>query len=247
MEVTCAEGDAERVFALLASFVPEASVIEGAPLLRRLWDDGWTQRVVDFGLSQEFVLPLPGRDAFSLDPYVTLIPALARARGGEFVAVSVLFEGVWNPWDKAIREAVSDGEGGCLFSDAPEFLRASEEKTRGRLFAVSLRVAAQAEGDARAWDLVRGTRVVFREFVRSGGNELMPLDNEGFPEDAHAWSFREHATFRTGMILSLEELGALAHFPDATLRHPAFLRADRKTKALPPEHRTDWLAESPGD
>lgn len=235
MQVTAALADAERVIALLSSFAPEASLIEAEPLVGSLWDEGCSHRVVDFGLSQEFFLSLPGRDAFPLDPYVTLIPSLARASRGEFVAVSILFEGVRNPWGKATREAVSDGEGGCLFSDAPDFLRMAEEKTRGRLFAVSLRVASQADDDERAWDLARGTSVFFREYSRTNGNELLPLDNEGFPEEEHAWSFREYRSFRTGMLLSVEELGALAHFPDASVHHPSFVRADRKTKAMPPE------------
>lgn len=235
MQLTCAEADSERVFSLLSSYAPEASVVEAEPLVSALWDEDAPHTVVDFGLSEEFFLPLPGRDTFPLDPYVPLIPALARAGPQEFVAVSILFEGVRNPWGKAIRRAVQDGEGGCLFLDAPEFLKRAEEKTRPRLFAVSLRVAAQAEDEPRAWDLAKGAGVFVRQFGHPGGNELLPLDNAGYPDGAHAWAFREYQSFRTGMILSAEELAALAHFPDPSLRDPALLRDTRKTKALPPE------------
>lgn len=235
MQVTCAAIDRNHVADQLLSFAPEVSVIEEENLLKALWDEGATHSVIDFGLSQEFFLPLPGREAFHLDPYVTLMPALARAEAGEFVAVQVLFEGVRNPWGKAIRRAVTDSDGGCLFTDAPEFLRYAEEKTRDQLFAVSLRLAAQAEENDRTWDLARGTQSFFLQFARQGANELLPLANDRYPEYEHAEGFLRYVTFRTGMILSTDELSALAHLPDASVRHPAFLRADRRTKELPKE------------
>lgn len=235
MQITCADIDRDHVADQLLSFAPEASVIEEENLLAQHWDEDASHAVVDFGLSQEFFLPLPGRDAFHLDPYVTLIPALARAEAGEFVAVQVLFEGVRNPWARAIRRAVGDGEGGCLIADAPEFLRYAEEKTRDRLFAVSLRLAAQAESSDRAWDLARGTQSFFLQFSRQGGNELFPLENDGYPDEDHAEAFLRYLTFRTGMILSTDDLCALAHLPDASVRHPTFIRADRRTKELPKE------------
>jgi hypothetical protein len=235
LQITCADIDRDHVAAQLFSFAPDVSVIEGENLIEALWDDGSAHRLIDFGLSQEFFLPLPPREAFPLDPYVPLIPALARAEEGEFVAVQILFERVRNPWGKAIRAAVSDGDGGCLFVDAPEFLRHAEEKTRTPLFAVSLRVAAQAEDSDRAWDLARGTGVFFRQFARPGANELLPLENTGYPDHDHADAFRTYRSFRTGMLLSAEELGALAHLPDGSVRHPAFVRSDRRTKALPSE------------
>lgn len=231
--LACAESDREHLLSQCLSFVPEVSVIEGKDALVAAWDEGSVRRIVDFGLSQEFFLPLPSREAFPLDPYVTLLPALARAREGEFVVVQVLFEGVRNPWGKAIRRAVSDGEGGSLFLDAPEFPRAAQEKTQTPLFAVSLRAGAQAESADRAWELARGTGSFFQQFARSGGNELLPLANDGYPDAEHAEAFLRRETYRSGMILSAEELASLVHTPDSSVRYPGFLREERRTKALP--------------
>lgn len=235
MQLTCAETDREHVESQLLSFAPEISVIEAENLVESRWEEGCEHALVDFGLSQEFFLPLLSLEGFPLDPYVTLIPALSRAETGEFAAVQVRFERVRNPWDKTIREAVRDGDGGSLFSDAPEFPRLAEEKVRTPLFAVSLRVAAQAETSKRAWELARGTGVFFRQFSRPGANELLPLENAGYPDDEHAEAFRDYRSFRTGMLLSAEELGALCHLPDATVSHPSLVRAGRRTKPPPPE------------
>ena len=233
--VTCAEADREHVLSQFLAFLPEIAAIEGGDVLAEAWGDGSAHAVVDFGLSREFFLPLPARDAFALDPFVPLVPALVRAKEGEIVSVQILFEGVRNPWREAIRRAVSDREGGSLFADAPEFPRLEEEKTRTSLFAVSLRVGAQAEDSERAWDLARGTGAFFRQFSSPDGNELLPLDNGGYPEEDHAESFLSRETYRTGMILSAEELGALVHPPDGSVRYPGFLRAERRTKVLPKE------------
>lgn len=233
MQIVCAESDRDHIESQVISFAPEIGMVEADNLVWERWDEGCIQHLVDFGLSQEFFLPLCPRDALPIDPYVTLIPTLARARDNEFVAVQVLFEGVRNSWKTAIRRAVDDGHGGSIFSDAPEFPRLAQEKIKTSLFAVSLRVAAQAEESDRAWELVRGTGVFFRQFAHPGGNELLPLENRGYPDSDHAEAFRTYRSFRSGMILSAEELGAIAHFPDASVRHPAFLRASRRTKTLP--------------
>lgn len=235
MEIVCAETDQKEVEAQLLSFFPDVGVIAGESTLETLWDEDASHATVDFGLSQEFFLPLPGREAFSVDPYVTLIPMLSRALEGEFVAIQALFQGVRNPWAKAILRAVSDGDGGSLIGDAPDFPKLAEEKVRAPLFAVGLRVCAQAETEERAWDLAKGTGAFFRQFSRPKGNELLPLENNGYPDDAHAESFRRHDTYRTGMILSAEELGALVHFPDASVSHPEFIRMRERTKPLPEE------------
>lgn len=233
MQLVSARIDAEHVAGQVGALAPEASLVEDEDLFAEQWDTGAAQVAVDFGLSQEFFLPLALPSARSLDPYASLLPALSRAGADELVVVQVLFEGVRNPWAEATREALSDGQGGSVFADAPEFPKLAAEKLRTPLVAASIRVFAQAASERRAWDLVRGTEAFFLQFARSGGNELLPLNNDGYGEAEHAAAILRRESYRTGMLLSVEELAGFVHFPDRSVRHPALLRADRRTKALP--------------
>lgn len=232
LQVTCAEVDLGLVASQLEASFPEAVVVPGEDALLEAWDTDGESLVVDFGLAQEFFLPLATLTA-GLDPYVTLVPALASAREHETLVFQVLFSGVRSNWGKAIREALDDGQGGCILSDAPELLPLSREKLRSPLFAACLRVGAQAASERRAWDLARSTGAFIRQGTRPGSNELIPLENEGYPDALHAEALLSRSTYRSGMLLSGEELAFLMHLPDASVRHPGLLRSVERSKALP--------------
>lgn len=233
IQLVCADVDAERVCATLEAFMPGVSVAPGDDLLHAGWSSDASHSAVDFGLGSEFFLPLPSGRDLSVDPYVALVPALARAGKDELLVFQFLIEPVRNPWTTAIRDALDDGEGGCSIGDAPWMLRAASDKTETPLYATVARVFAQARTDERAEDLVRGTGSFIRQFTRAGGNELVPLANVGYPDDIHAKSILYRESFRTGMVLSADELAALVHIPNDTVRHPALVRGELRSKPLP--------------
>ncbi len=235
LQFVCRESDQAHVEGQLLAFVPEASLVEAEDLLAKDDRDDEPQEAlaIDLGLSQEFFLPLQMGSAFHLDPYVALLPALAVAGKNEKVAVQILFERAWNPWAKAVFEALDDGRGGCIFADAPEFVAHAREKLRTPLFAVSLRLYAEATDSDRAWELARGTQAFLTQFARPGANEFIPLENEGYDQEQHLSAILRRESFRVGMLLSAEELAGLVHTPDASVRHPSLGRDERPTRACP--------------
>lgn len=233
LQIVCAAFDAESVAAHVEGFMPEVAIIPGNDRLTEHWDDDATRCIVDFGLAHEFFLPLQGAEAFRIDPFVPLVTALARARHGEFVIFQVLFERTRNPWAGAIHEALDDGDGGCLIGDAPWFVAKAKEKTASLLYAVVLRVGAQAETEERSWELTRNTQAFILQFERPNGNTLAPLTNDGYCNREHAASLVARQSLRTGMLLSADELVGLVHLPDQSVRHPTLVRAELRTKELP--------------
>lgn len=237
IQFVCRKSDQAHVEGQLLAFVPEASLMEGEDLLERDDRDHGSREgeslAIDLGLSQEFFLPLLFGSAFHIDPFVALLPALAVTGKQEKVAVQVLFERVWNPWSKAVFEALDDGRGGCIFADAPEFVAQAREKLRTPLFAVCLRLYAEAPNADRAWALVRGTQAFLTQFARPRANELIPLENAGYDHERHVSAILRRESFRVGMLLSTEELAGLVHIPDASLRHPCLGREEKPTRACP--------------
>lgn len=232
VQVSCRETDREHVQSSIEGFIPEASVIEDEDLFLE-GTDASESVVVDFGLSEEFFLPIRTFSSFRIDPYITLVAGLSRAKEGEWVCFQILFERARNPWDKAIGHALVAGDGTPMFADAPEFLPLAKEKTKTTLFATVLRVAAAGETEARAFDLARGVGAFVMQFERPGSNALVPLENDDYPATLHLDAFRARSSYRTGMLLSTEELIGLVHIPDASIRQAALIREDKQTKAAP--------------
>jgi hypothetical protein len=235
LQIACHEADQETILAILAGHVPEISVIAGDDVLTEHWDSGRDSVVVDFALEHEFFLPIQAARSLSNDPYIPLVSALARAGADECACMQVLIERVRNPWERTIREAVTDGKGGSLLSDAPEFVPLAKEKTETPLFAVVLRLGTQADTPKRAWELARATQGFIAQFSRPESNQLAPLVNDDYPDGAHETALLSRTSYRTGMLLSTRELVGLAHLPDASVKHPALVRVELRSKEVPRE------------
>ena len=233
LQIACAALDRDHVVETILGYVPEANIIAADDVLAAHWNSAQPSAVVDAGLSQEFFLPFRTFSSLDIDPYIALIPALANTRDNELVVLQVLFERVQNPWGGAIRDALDDGDGGCLFVDAPEFLPGAKEKLATPLVAACIRMGANAGSEDAAWNLLRGTRTFFLQFGAPGGNELIPLANDEYPDHLHAAALLGRESFRTGAILSVEELVGLVHLPDCSVRHRALARVSRQTKECP--------------
>src|SRR5206468_3800000 len=112
LQIACHASDRDHVVESIGGYVPEAVVIECEDGLRTHWTSEKPSVLVDFGLSNEFFLPLQTFTSFAIDPYIALLAALGRACDGECVALQVLFVPTRNPWDRATADALTDGEGG---------------------------------------------------------------------------------------------------------------------------------------
>jgi hypothetical protein len=232
-QIACHEVDQDTIAATLEGHIPDVVPIENDDHLMLDWDFERESIIVDCALAREFFLPIKAGKLFGVDPYVPLISALARAKEDECACVQVLFQRVINPWERSILDAVQ-ANGGPI-GDAPEFTSLAREKTEAPLFAAVLRVATQADTQERAWALARALQGYLLQFTRPGSNELAPLANDDYPDTAHEDALLARVSYRSGMLLSVNELIGLAHFPDASVTHPALVRLKHHTKAAPKE------------
>jgi Type IV secretion-system coupling protein DNA-binding domain len=234
VQLVLSSSDAGTVASHLEAFDPRLIVHEITDRLRDAWSRCAPARIVSFGLRDEFFIPLRS-DEYAVDPLVPLVAALGAARTGECLTFQVLFTPTRNPWARAIREALDDGDGACLFEDAPWLTKAAEEKTETLLYGVVLRIAAQAESDARVSVLLCGTHGYLAQFESAGGNALTPLDEEG--RDLGEVALLARASHRTGMLLSLRELTAFVHVPREEVQHGSFERPTAGAVPLPAKGR----------
>ncbi len=233
IQLNCRESDVGHVRSSLEGYFPDIAVIDAPDRLLGAWNDDAPNLIVDFGLANEFFLPLAAAQTFAIDPFIPLISALENAGEAETLCFQVLFEKVRNPWREAIRAAVAGSDGKGIFVDAPDNLRLATEKVGSPLVAAVIRVGAQAGTENRAWALARSIEAFITQFERSPGNGFLPLSNDSYDDEAHMLAFLLRETHRTGMILSTDELAGLVHMPDLSVRQSALNRVATRTKAAP--------------
>jgi uncharacterized protein DUF87 len=235
LELVVRQEDAGLLRSALGTFVPELLTLDTPGLLR----DAWTASpdsesvIVDFGLSQEFMLPLAIPRSFAVDPLLGFIAGLEDLRDGEVGLLQVLFQRTAYPWAESALRAIRDGEGGAFFADAPETLTLTKTKISDPLFAAGIRVAARASTESRAWQIARNLGGAIAQFADPTSNELVPLSNEGYASEDHEADVLTRRTRRSGMLVSARELAALVHVPTPSVRAASLRAPARKTKAAP--------------
>jgi len=191
--------------------------------------------IVDFGLREEFMLPLPVLSLSSIDPLLGVASVLAGAVSDEVALFQVLLQAVRSDWAASALRAMSDGEGRAFFADAPETLSLTRQKLSRPLMACVVRVAAKASGAQRAWDLVKSAGRALLATQAGGSNELIPLENEGYDDTDHEFDLINRRTCRSGMLLSSAEVATLVHPPTAAVATEGLRAAPLTTRAAPPK------------
>lgn len=235
MLLTCRAEDQVRVEHLLQALHPDLVLIPQENLLQEVWEEEEEQDtlVVDYGLGNDFLRPLQGFRAFGGDPLSALVGALSILREGETAVFQVLFQRAYSPWAESIQRAVLGEDGKPFFLLGAEGVSQAKIKTSRPLYASILRVAGKSPNRTRTIEIVQAVAASLSQFSSPLSNELIPLDNEGFGELEHEACLLRRSSQRPGMILNSDELAALVHLPEASVRSPKLERQSRRTKAAP--------------
>lgn len=232
LQIAAEPDDARMMSRRMLAHFPDLIVTEGNDALANQWcsTDEAETFVVEFGLSRGFVLPL-ATDA--PDIFLSLLSSLTDLATGECGVFQILFQPVNHPWAEHALRAVTDPAGEPMFVNAPELSERVQEKIQAPLFAVVVRLAAQAEHFDRTVAIVRDMAVSLRGVARLDGNELVPLSNEEYSYDAHAEDVVKRQCRRHGLLLNTDELAAFVHLPSVESRRAGRLPDPVKSKRAP--------------
>lgn len=81
--------------------------------------------------------------------------------------------------------------------------------------------------------MIKALSGALRLFSNPAGNELVPLENEDYPDAAHAADLVGRCSRRSGMLLNSDELVSLVHLPTAAVRSRKLKREIKRTKEAP--------------
>jgi hypothetical protein len=234
--------DERLLLAALRSYFPDVAAVPGDLLFDVFGRDEYAALgVFEVGLGREFMLPLGTAKGFDPDPLIGLVAALEETTDDEGGAVQVLFEPARQPWAESIFRAVTDGEGGDFFLNAPEITRFGKQKALQPLFAVALRIAVIGDDESAANARLRRLAAAVAQYESAGGNQFLNLeDDDSYDRQMDLLLRQSH---RSGMLLGLDELTSLVHLPSASVQSPALIgRTGTRSRALKePESRGLYL------
>lgn len=235
LQLVLRESDAGPARRQLAAYFPEVVVGAEPNFLRSRWrpDPRSRAAVVEFGLAQEFMMPLRTVRSLDLDPLIGLVGALGGLTAGELGVMQILFTPARRPWAESVFRAVTDRDGKAFFEDAPELVAQAKEKISRPLYAAVIRAAAQSPASRRPWAIAHGLGGALAPQGLPDVNALVPLGNEDYPEAEHVSDLLGRTTHRSGLLLSSAELVSLAHLPGPAVRSAKLRREIKKSKAAP--------------
>lgn len=135
-------------------------------------------------------------------------------------------------WEEEIPKLLLNADFKTLSANQ---IQAFWEKLSTPLFAVSIRlgVSCSSENKQRSWDILRRIGANLSQFAAPSGNELIALSSDGLSDNNHFLSLLNRTSYRSGMLLNVSELAALAHFPANSVRIEKLKRNELKTKPAP--------------
>lgn len=235
LQMVCTESDSMQLRQQIEAYFPEAVVSEQTGFLEQLWLDLGSQApfIAEFGLSNEFMLPIRVSRNFNVDPLIAVAGSLSNIESSEIGILQIIFQPVHSPWAESIMRAVTGIDGKPFFVDAPQISSLAKAKVSRPLFAAVVRVAANSREYERSLQIAKALGGALSQFADPAGNELIPLANDGYPDDSHEDDLLARQTHRSGMILNSEELISLVHFPSTSVRSEKLVRDERRTKIAP--------------
>ena len=122
VQFAASQPDAPVLQRQLTAFFPELTFVPAEGAVADTWNEtGGVGFIVDFGLSEKFMLPL--QTEHHVDPFVGLVSALSELRHDETALLQVLFQPVTNPWAASVWRSVTDADGKMIFGSRPDGFR----------------------------------------------------------------------------------------------------------------------------
>jgi hypothetical protein len=231
VQIAGSKADANLVQSQATSWFPEAFFSTETDNLETAWSNQASSHaaVVECQLSIPFHFPFETR---RVDPLIGIMGALSELDLGEIALFQVLFQPVSHPWAESLLNTVLVPGGEPFFADGEHLVRMVREKVSRPLYGVTLRVATKTESPDRNESLLDTLLASLGVVSRAGGNELIPYFDSDPTITVEDVFLRQSRRF--GMILNLDELVTLAHFPSTTYA-PKLVHGTLRTKAPPVE------------
>jgi DNA helicase HerA-like ATPase len=233
VQVAARVPDERLLLSTLRNYFPDVTAVPGDLLIETFARvDFPAIGVFELALRREFMLPLATFRSYDPDPLIAIVAALEDTEGEDAGAVQILFEGAHSAWAESVFRAVTTNDGDDFFEDEPGIAKLGKQKVMQPLFAATLRVVVTGEDEPQARSRLVRIAGALAQFENPAGNQLFTLNDET-SFDPHL-DLLTRLSHRSGMLLGLDELSSLVHFPSASVQSKALVgRVGLRSHALP--------------
>ncbi len=233
IQFVCDEVFIDTLETYINAYFPQCAVIQSNAYLETILQEHLSTAVVDFGLTHEFIRPLNTSKNFSIDPLIGFLGVLDKLGADEQAGMQILFQPALNQWSDSIIRSVTMYDGTSFFTDAPEAPLLAKEKVQSPLYGVSIRTFAQAIELTQAFTLLERISFTIINGSKGNTNQLIPLSTQSYDFQTRVDDILLRESHRLGMLLNVDELISLVHFPSETINSKKLFTASRKTTETP--------------
>lgn len=233
IQFVCDEILIDTLETYLHAYFPHCSLLQTDKYLEQIFHPLQPTAVVDFGLKHEFVRPINTGKNFGMDPLIGVFAVLEKLTIEQQAGIQILFQPAINQWSSSILRSVTMHDGTSFFKDAPESPQLAREKVQSPLYGVSIRTFAQAEDLDDAFHLLEKISFALINASRGTANELIPLSTQTYDFETRVDDIFTRESHRLGMLLNVDELITLVHFPSENIVSKKLFASSRKTKETP--------------
>ncbi|MCW3111476.1 MAG: hypothetical protein JWQ09_5982 [Segetibacter sp.] len=227
------EQHSDIIETFINTFFPQCSVIRNDLYLANILSDDLATAVVDFGLKHEFVRPVAISKNFSMDPLIGVMAVLERLKFDEQAGMQILFQPAVNQWSESILRSVTMHDGTSFFIDATDAPKAAGEKVQSPLYGVTIRTFGQAAELSDAFHILEKITYTLVQGSKGLWNELIPLSDQAYDFETRVADIYCRESHRLGMLLNIDEMISLLHFPSESILSRKLFASVRKTKEVP--------------
>jgi hypothetical protein len=217
----------------LHAYFPYYAVIRSNVYLANIMAEDLATAVVDYGLKHEFVRPLTCWNNFSIDPLIGVFGVLERLTEYQQAGIQIIFQPTINRWTESIIHSVTMHDGTSFFLDATDAPKLAQDKVKSPLYGVTIRTFGQAPLLTEAFHIHGKICNAMLQGTKGTFNELIPLATEAYDVHTRIADIYTRQSHRLGMLLNMDELISILHFPTENIQSRKLFTAIRKTKELP--------------
>lgn len=217
----------------VSTYFPQCILIESNQYLDDILRPDLSTAVVDFGLQGEFIKAINTPKSFALDPLIGIAGVLDKLSHDEQAGMQILFQPAVNQWSESIVRSVTMYDGTSFFTDAPDMPALAKEKIQSPLYGVTVRTFAQARELPDAFTLLERVSFALMNASKGTNNQLIPLSTQAYEFQTRIDDIFLRQSHRLGMLLNVDELVSLLHFPSESITSKKLFTATRKTVETP--------------
>jgi hypothetical protein len=233
LQITCAKTDSAIIQALFKVHFPLAVLQQNNDLLQCLKEEQQGIRIIELGLTEEFIRPLKFASEHETEPFVGLFGMLELLQEHELAVIQILLRHSSAPWKESIMRSVVTPTEQSFFGNAEEMIPCAKKKAGSPLFGCVLRIIVKSTTVNRSKYLSSHIGNVVAQLSSSPVNSLFILSNDEYNPDTQIVDACHRQSCRSPMLLNSQELMSFVHFPSDAVRGSNYISSLKRTKSLP--------------